>query len=682
MKIGLNFTPYIKGKIGGMGIYMQSLLTYFPKLSQEDEFCVVCHHSIVKQLKHYKNINIIEIPKRNSPEKLSKLLIYTINLYQFDIWYSPLLVLDPLDCPIPCAFTIPDMQHEYFPNYFDQQTLNWRRLNYQQSADNANVIFTLSNNSRKDIIRLLDINPKKVISIHLDNPPWFKNKIGTKNNILNKYRLTKKQYLFYPANIWPHKNHKRLLEAFSLIKNKYPKINLVFTGYLYDTSSKFQKNINRYGLNSRIKFLGYVENRYMPIIYKNAIGLVFPSLFEGFGIPVIEAMRSNCPVICSNTTSLPEIAGNAALYFDPLSTKDISLKIDKLLSDKDLRISLVKKGKIQVKKFSYEKTFKKTLDILKQIYVEKSPFTTDFKHSRLPKISIITPSFNQGKYIERTIKSVLDQKYPNLEYIVMDGGSTDNTIDILKKYSNQIDWTSKKDKGQTAAINEGIRKSTGEILAYLNSDDTYEKDTLKTIAKFFLDNPKENFVYGKGKHIDENNNYIEDYPNQPTNFEHLHGPCPICQPTTFWKRKILNDIGTFDDSLNYAMDYDYWIRVSKKYKLNYLNKYLANTRLYKDTKTLGQRIPMHKEIIKVQQKHYKTVSQHWILAMVHIELGKLKRDTVLKNTYFLAYIILKSFFYFIKYNHQLPPKKVLNLYLIWIKEIFTFIVKKKYKSFF
>jgi len=681
MKIGINFTHYIKGKVGGIGIYMKSLLHYFPIISPSDEFYAICLPTATKELSKYKNIKIIEIPAQNNPEDLSKLLTHTINLYGFDTWYSPLLILDPLDCPVACAFNIPDMQHEYFPHFFDKNTLEWRRKYFQQSADSCNAIITLSKYSKQDIIRHLNVNPKKVHVVYLDIPPWFKQKTYNNGKILKKFFLEKQKYLFYPANTWPHKNHLRLLEAFSHIKNKFKNVKLVFTGYSYNFNN-INKSIIKFNLQDRIKYLGYIEDKEIPAIYKNAIGLVFPSLFEGFGIPLLEAMKTNCPILCSNTTSIPEVAGNAALYFDPLSITDIVDKLNQFLSSKKLRQELMKKGNKQIKKFSYKKTTKKTLEILKKITREENYKLNIPKNNSWPKISIITPSYNQGKYIERTIKSILDQKYPNLEYIVMDGGSTDNTIDILKKYSNQIDWTSKKDKGQTAAINEGIKKSTGEILAYLNSDDTYEKDTLKTIAKFFLDNPKENFVYGKGKHIDENNNYIEDYPNQPTNFKHLHGPCPICQPTAFWKRKILNDIGTFDDSLNYAMDYDYWIRVSKKYKLNYLNKYLANTRLYKDTKTLGQRIPMHKEIIKVQQKHYKTVSQHWILAMVHIELGKLKRDTVLKNTYFLAYIILKSFFYFIKYNHQLPPKKVLNLYLIWIKEIFTFIVKKKYKSFF
>jgi len=687
MKIGLNYTPYIRGKVGGMGVYMQSLLDYFPKISPNDKFFVVCHPESKKELSKYKNIEIIVIPKQDTSEKLSQLLTYTINLYKFDVWYSPLLVLDPIDCPIPCAFTIPDMQHEYFPNYFDQNTLDWRRINYQKSADNSNLIFTLSNDSRQDIIRLLDVDPQKVIALHLDSPPWFSKNVINSKIILNKYNLISKKYLFYPANIWPHKNHSRLLQAFSLIKDKYADINLVFTGFLYDKDNKFQKIINKYGLKDRVKFLGYVKNCHMPLIYRNAIGLVFPSLFEGFGIPVIEAMRTNCPIICSNTTSLPEIAGNAALYFDPLSVNDICQKIDKLLSNKTLRLNLIKKGVSQSNKFSYKKTFTETLNYLKQMSIEKPKSIKtkkgEKKKNRWPKISIITPSYNQGKYIERTIKSILDQRYPNLEYIVMDGGSTDETLDILKKYNKKIIWISEKDKGQTDAINKGLRIATGDIVAYLNSDDTYEKDTFKTVAKFFLENPTEKFVYGRGKHIDENDKYIEDYPNSPTDYLGLHGQCHICQPTAFWKKEIIDkQIGLFNDKLRYAMDYDYWIRVSKKFKLNFINKYLANTRLYQDTKTLGQKVPVHKEIIQVQQRHYQTVNQHWIFSLVHVEQEHLDKTSVVNHTYFLLYIIFRSFCLFIKLNHQVPPKSVFKYYLIWFKQIFVFVIKKQYKSIF
>ena len=127
------------------------------------------------------------------------------------------------------------------------------------------------------------------------------------------------------------------------------------------------------------------------------------------------------------------------------------------------------------------------------------------------KISVITPSFNQGRFIEQTIKSVLNQRYPDLEYIVIDGGSTDNTLEILRKYSDKIMWVSEKDKGQSSAINKGIRMATGDILAFLNSDDLYLPHTLKTVADFFKKNQKASWASGDYHIIDSRGRKIRKY---------------------------------------------------------------------------------------------------------------------------------------------------------------------------
>jgi glycosyltransferase involved in cell wall biosynthesis len=127
------------------------------------------------------------------------------------------------------------------------------------------------------------------------------------------------------------------------------------------------------------------------------------------------------------------------------------------------------------------------------------------------KISIITPSYNQAEFIERTIQSIFSQNYPDIEYIVMDGGSTDGTVKILKKYSDQIIWKSEKDNGQSDAINKGLKIATGEIVAYLNSDDTYEPGTLKKVADFFQKNPEKKWVYGKCKIINKKDQEIRKW---------------------------------------------------------------------------------------------------------------------------------------------------------------------------
>lgn len=276
------------------------------------------------------------------------------------------------------------------------------------------------------------------------------------------------------------------------------------------------------------------------------------------------------------------------------------------------------------------------------------------------KISIVIPSFNQGNFIERTIKSVLDQKYNEIEVIVVDGGSRDGTVELLKKYGDKIKWVSEKDSGQTEAINKGMKLATGDVMAYLNSDDTYEPETLKTVVKYFEDNPKSMIVYGKGRHIDENDKFINDYPTEKVDRDTLKIKCPICQPTVFWRRELWEKIGKFDEALNFGMDYDYWIRVSKEFKFGFINHYLANTRIHNEAKTVSQQLKVAEEMIKINQKNYGEVDDLWILNFIGEKYGKDKKTWIIESLKMIWQV-----------NKRLPSLKTLKIYLTWIKELIS-----------
>jgi len=213
---------------------------------------------------------------------------------------------------------------------------------------------------------------------------------------------------------------------------------------------------------------------------------------------------------------------------------------------------------------------------------------------KLPKISIITPSYNQANYIERTILSVLSQNYPNVEYIVMDGGSNDGTINILNKYQKRLKWFSKKDKGQSNALNNGFKIASGEIFAYINSDDYYETGAFKTVSEFFQRNRDAKWVTGNCRIVDsmgsEVRNLIKVYKKLFLKYIRYYPLYYIVQfipqPSTFWKREVMQDIGYFDESLNYDMDYDFWLRVWKKYKLSYIDHNLASYRIHDRAKAV------------------------------------------------------------------------------------------------
>lgn len=227
-----------------------------------------------------------------------------------------------------------------------------------------------------------------------------------------------------------------------------------------------------------------------------------------------------------------------------------------------------------------------------------------------PRISVITPSLNQGAYIERTIKSVLDQGYPNLEYIVIDGGSSDNTIDILKAYGSRLVWVSEKDEGQSDAINKGLSIATGDIIAYLNSDDLYEQGALSAAAEVFAKDRSVMWLTGRCRIIDEADHevrrLITEYKNlllEQYSYRLLLVTNPISQPATFWRRQVVEEFGPFDLNEHLAMDYEYWLRIGRKYPPVIINRYLAGFRVHQASKTTGSFLRTYRQELVIARRY-------------------------------------------------------------------------------
>lgn len=268
----------------------------------------------------------------------------------------------------------------------------------------------------------------------------------------------------------------------------------------------------------------------------------------------------------------------------------------------------------------------------------------------LPSISIVTPSFNQGRFIERTIQSVLTQNIPGLEYMIIDGGSHDETVSILKKYNDRIKWISEKDKGQADAVNKGIRMTKGEIIGWLNSDDIYYPEALSAVVKFFNENPEIDIIYGDADHIDLYDNVIEPYYTENWDYERLKDICFICQPAVFFRRRLTEKYGLLDESLQYCMDYEYWLRIGKHVPLFRFNKRLAGSRMYDENKTLGSRVAVHKEMNDMLLKRLGMVPAKWIFAYAHVVVNHKKYDRSspagnLKYVIILILMVFRSFIY-------------------------------------
>jgi glycosyltransferase involved in cell wall biosynthesis len=275
----------------------------------------------------------------------------------------------------------------------------------------------------------------------------------------------------------------------------------------------------------------------------------------------------------------------------------------------------------------------------------------------LPRISIVTPSYMQGRFLEWTIRSVLGQDYPNLEYIVMDGGSTDSTRSILERYSPVLShWESKKDNGQADAIARGFEKTTGDIMAYLNSDDMLTPGTLHKVAKYFAENPSVDVIYSHRCFVDAKNRVIGYWILPPHSSYLMKRFDYIPQETTFWRRRIFDEVGNIDPTYRFAMDYDLFVRFMRAGRMRRLNDVFGAFRMHDCSKTQTQIETIGvKEMARVRNQYRIPIRKY---------------DHVLLK-FFIAYVKGASFAWqrYQQSIHSRDPDRFLDFERIWQGEL-------------
>jgi glycosyltransferase involved in cell wall biosynthesis len=288
--------------------------------------------------------------------------------------------------------------------------------------------------------------------------------------------------------------------------------------------------------------------------------------------------------------------------------------------------------------------------------------------SAQPLVTIITPSYNQGKFIQETIDSVLGQDYPHLEYIILDGGSTDNTVDILQACTDpRLNWMSEKDNGQSAAINKGLRRANGEYLTYINSDDLLLPGTVKLIVNHFEEHPEADMVYGYCQLIDASGSHLRLVKTLPFDLQQAVLGSPPMQPGTFWRRDVTRRIGYMDENLHYLMDVDYCFRTALAgFNLQGIRSTLAKFRLHEASKGVNQKMgfwqewkptldkvyanaDIPQEILEVKQQAYENIDWNclkisWALADYDRErLRPFLRHRSLNHRLLAALMLLESY---------------------------------------
>lgn len=353
---------------GGLETYERELIKGIMEIDSRNQYVIFgcSREAIEKNLGSHPRFTFTTVSKNSKFLRLSLSLPYELSKNHLDLVH--VCMVPPLFCPKEFIFTVHDLASFIHPEFFPKKILFRANLLLEKGIKRAAKIIAVSEATKRDVIRLFGIDANKIVVIHHGIDSQYKPIEDKKDamNILKKYGISDK-YILYVGRIQARKNISRLIRAFQLLKQKRTlEHKLVLVGKMVWESKDIFKEIDKLDIQEDVILTNHASYSDLPYFYNNADVFIYPSLFEGFGLPPLEAMACGTPVIVSNVTAIPEIVGDAALFVDPYDISSIAEGIDRLVSSDNLKKDLIKKGFQRAKQFSWKETAKNTLSLYEQ----------------------------------------------------------------------------------------------------------------------------------------------------------------------------------------------------------------------------------------------------------------------------------------------------------------------------
>jgi glycosyltransferase involved in cell wall biosynthesis len=370
VRIGINALYLLPGKVGGSETYIRNLVKHLSKIDKNNTYIIFINKEsigIFQESAPRLNIVLCPIHAQIRPIRIlweQLIMPFQVLRHKIDVLLSAGMTA-PFFCPVPSILALYDLQHVNQPGNFPRLYLFFLKTIIYISAKTSDGIITISEHVKKDIIKYYKIGAEKIAFAHLAVNHTLFFPMGSDNLSFarTQYKLPER-YLLYAAALLPHKNHARLLHAFKEIAKEIPGIKLVLTGAWDKGHDMIAGVISSLGLQKDVIMLGWIPFADIPLLYRGAEMFIYPSLHEGFGLPILESMASGVPVVCSRIEPLVEIAGDAALLVDPYDPSDMARGMLSVFRDKTLRSKLIEAGIQRAKTFTWERTAINTLAFL------------------------------------------------------------------------------------------------------------------------------------------------------------------------------------------------------------------------------------------------------------------------------------------------------------------------------